>query len=137
MAHSEGLGRGSRFEIRIPLSTTAPAAPRVEAPAAQQGQATTRRVRVVDDNVDAAESLSLLLDIGLPGLNGYEAAMQMRSGGNPCPTLVAVTGWGQQQDRVRAAQAGFDMQLTKPVDPAVIMALARDSGQPALQAYAL
>ncbi len=57
--------------------------------------------------------------------------------GAACPTLVAVTGWGQQQDRVRAAQAGFDMHLTKPVDPAVIMALARNPDQPALRAYAL
>ena len=50
---------------------------------------------------------------------------------------MAVTGWGQQQDRLRAAQAGFDMHLTKPVDPAVIMALARNPDTPALQAYAL
>jgi CheY-like chemotaxis protein len=136
-------------------------------PAPERSPPVTRRVLVVDDNLDAAESLSLLLqadghqtelahdglaaveatrrfapdivllDIGLPGLNGYEAAMQMRSQGNPRPTLVAVTGWGQQQDRVRAAQAGFDMHLTKPVDPAVIMALARNPHQPALRAYAL
>ena len=79
----------------------------------------------------------VLLDIGLPGLNGYEAARRMRSQGTSRPTLVAVTGWGQQQDRLRAAQAGFDMHLTKPVDPAVIMALARNPDTPALQAYAL
>jgi len=167
VAHSEGLGHGSRFEIRIPLCAAVPEAQRVEALAPLTRTAEGRRVLVVDDNVDAAESLSLLLqaeghqtelahdglaaveatkrfapdivllDIGLPGLNGYEAAMRMRSQGNPRPTLVAVTGWGQQQDRVRAAQAGFDMHLTKPVDPAVIMALARNPDQPALQAYAL
>ena len=143
------------------------------------------RILLVDDNVDAAESLCLLLqadghltelahdglaavaatarfapdivllDIGLPGLNGYEAAMRMRQagshgggqGGAPGggsggpgrtrPTLVAVTGWGQQQDRVRAAEAGFDLHLTKPVDPAVIMALARDPRTPALLQYLL
>jgi CheY-like chemotaxis protein len=124
-------------------------------------------VLVVDDNVDAAESLSLLLqadghqtelahdglaavaaierfapdivllDIGLPGMNGYEAAMRVRSQGGARPTLVALTGWGQQQDRARAAQAGFDLHLTKPVDPAVIIALARDPRAPALLQYSL
>jgi CheY-like chemotaxis protein len=122
---------------------------------------------VVDDNIDAAESLSLLLqsdghqtelahdglaavaavgrfapdivllDIGLPGLNGYEAAMRMRSQAGARPTLVALTGWGQQQDRLRAAQAGFDLHLTKPVDPDVIMALARNPRAPALLQYSL
>jgi PAS domain S-box-containing protein len=167
VAHSEGLGRGSRFEIRIPLAAAAPDTQPVTAPAPVQAPPAGRRVLVVDDNVDAAESLSLLLqadghqtelahdglaaveatarfapdivllDIGLPGLNGYEAARRMRSQGSSRPTLVAVTGWGQQQDRLLAAQAGFDMHLTKPVDPAVIMALARNPDTPALRAYAL
>ncbi len=168
-AHSEGPGRGSRFEIRIPLAAAAPGARPMAAPAAPRGLPQPRRVLVVDDNIDAAESLSLLLqadghqtelahdgltavaatkrfapdivllDIGLPGLNGYEAAMRMRlhdpEGGRP--TLVALTGWGQQQDRERAAEAGFDLHMTKPVDPAVIMALARDPLTPALLQYAL
>jgi CheY-like chemotaxis protein len=141
----------------------------VAIPEAPRGQLQPRRVLVVDDNIDAAESLSLLLqaeghetqlahdgltaveatarfaphivllDIGLPGLNGYEAAMRMRlpAQGGARPTLVALTGWGQQQDRERAAQAGFDLHLTKPVDPAVIMALARNPQTPALLQYAL
>jgi PAS domain S-box-containing protein len=168
-AHSEGLGKGSRFEIRMPLAAAAAPAP---APAPAQAAAELRqqrRVLVVDDNIDAAESLSLLLqgeghqtelahdglaaveatlrfapdivllDIGLPGLNGYEAAMRMRlhAPAGVRPTLVAVTGWGQSQDRARAAQAGFDLHLTKPVDPAVIMALARNPRTPALLQYAL
>ncbi|HTB66764.1 MAG TPA: PAS domain-containing protein [Steroidobacteraceae bacterium] len=167
-AHSAGLGFGSRFEIRIPLAVGVAAAPADIAPV-QPELPPARRVLVVDDNVDAAESLSLLLqadghhtelahdglaaveatarfapdivllDIGLPGLNGYEAAMRMRlhNGSRPRPTLVALTGWGQQQDRERAAQAGFDLHLTKPVDPAVIMALARDPQTPTLQQYSL
>ena len=191
VAHSEGPGRGSRFEIRIPLAAAVDAAvaaserPQLPTKALAAIPAQARRVLVVDDNVDAAESLCLLLqadghltelahdglaavaatarfapdivllDIGLPGLNGYEAAMRMRQagshgggqGGAPGggsggpgrtrPTLVAVTGWGQQQDRVRAAEAGFDLHLTKPVDPAVIMALARDPRTPALLQYLL
>jgi PAS domain S-box-containing protein len=167
VAHSEGLGHGSRFEIRIPLAAAAPGTQPLTTSAPVHAPQIGRRVLVVDDNVDAAESLSLLLqadghqtelahdglaaveatarfapdivllDIGLPGLNGYEAARRMRSPGSSRPRLVAVTGWGQQQDRLLAAQAGFDMHLTKPVDPAVIMALARDPDTPALQAYAL
>jgi PAS domain S-box-containing protein len=168
-AHSEGPGRGSRFEIRIPLAAAAAASGPMTLPAAPRGLAQSRRVLVVDDNVDAAESLSLLLqqeghqtemahdgltavaatqrfaphivllDIGLPGLNGYEAAMRMRlhTPEGARPTLVALTGWGQLQDRERAAEAGFDLHMTKPIDPAVIMALARDPLTPALLQYAL
>jgi two-component system, chemotaxis family, CheB/CheR fusion protein len=167
-AYSAGLGFGSRFEIRIPLAVGLAAVPVDSAPL-QSELPQARRVLVVDDNVDAAESLSLLLqadghqtelahdglaaveatarfapdivllDIGLPGLNGYEAAMRMRqhNGSRSRPTLVALTGWGQQQDRERAAEAGFDLHLTKPVDPAVIMALARDPRTPTLQQYSL
>ncbi len=168
-AYSAGLGFGSRFEIRIPLVAPDATAGAAVARSSAADMPRVRRVLVVDDNVDAAESLGLLLqadghhielahdgltaveatvrfapdivllDIGLPGLNGYEAAMRMRQHGNggPRPTLVAVTGWGQQQDRERAAEAGFDLHLTKPVDPAVIMALARNPQTPGLQQYSL
>ncbi len=167
-AHSEGPGRGSRFEIRIPLAAPQPAALPVMIPAIPAGPSPPRRVLVVDDNLDVAESLSLLLqscghetelahdglaaveasarfapdivllDIGLPGLNGYEAALRMRQQGRGAGlTLVALTGWGQREDRERAAEAGFDLHLTKPVDPAVIMALARDPRAPSLLQYAL
>jgi CheY-like chemotaxis protein len=107
-----------------------------------------RRVLVVDDNVDAAESMSalleiwgheahachdgataltavaelrpdtVLLDIGLPGMDGYEVARRLRAlDDNPVRLLAALTGYGQEQDRERSAAAGFDVHLTKPVDP--------------------
>ena len=109
----------------------------------------SRRVLVVDDNVDAAESMcalleiwgheahachdgasalravaelrpdTVLLDIGLPGMDGYEVARRLRAGAaGPLRLLAALTGYGQDQDRERSAAAGFDLHLTKPVDPA-------------------
>ena len=115
---------------------------------------THRRVLVVDDNVDAAESMSalheiwgheahachagppalmgverlrpdtVLLDIGLPGMDGYEVARRLRAvADSPVRLLAALTGYGQEQDRERSAAAGFDIHLTKPVDPARLRAL--------------
>lgn len=111
------------------------------------------RVLIVEDNDDAAEMLSTLLglsgydtrtaanagaaldlaatfvphvvlcDIGLPGVNGYELAARLRQlEGRPC-CLVALTGYGQVEDRKRAADAGFDHHLTKPVEPRALLAL--------------
>jgi CheY-like chemotaxis protein len=119
-----------------------------------------RRVLVVDDNADAADSLRMtlelmghfvcvaydgragletglaghfdvaLLDIGLPGLDGYALAGRLREAlGERCPKLVALTGWGQADDRRRAEQAGFDVHLTKPADPAVIVGILRQCRQ--------
>jgi CheY-like chemotaxis protein len=114
-----------------------------------------KRLLVVDDNVDGAESLAIvlrqaghdvitahdgrraleraregafdvvLLDIDLPdGLDGYEVARRIRSGGGSSPpVLVALTGFGQQEDQARALQAGFRSHLVKPVDPAELRAL--------------
>jgi len=142
-AYSDGIGKGSSFEIRLPLieqSETRVAEPEVI-------QATPRRVLIVDDNADAADMLALLLqldghevqavyssrdaleraqsfrpdvmllDIGLPEINGYEVAQQLRA----IPQLrdirlVAVTGYGRSEDRVRARAAGFDDHLVKPVE---------------------
>lgn len=105
------------------------------------------RILVVDDDKDAAESLAALLahdghamsiahdgesaiemaeriepdviflDIGLPKLNGYEAAKRLRSGALRGVTLIAVTGWGEIADRGRSSEAGFDHHLTKPIEP--------------------
>ena len=143
-AESAGLGHGSVFTIRLPVHAGA-AAP---APVAEQPSVigSPARVLVVDDNVDAAESLALLLqsdghtvsvvhngvdavqraeawqpdiavlDVGLPGMNGYEVASALRQRGESCPELIAVTGYGQAADTKRALEAGFRFHLVKPVD---------------------
>jgi CheY-like chemotaxis protein len=145
-AESEGAGRGSRFTVMLPAAPAA--ATQAEAPPAARDGATPKRVLVVDDNADAAETLSqlleilghmpatandgtsalqafdaftpdvVLLDIGLPDLDGYEVARRIRAGSERPVRLVALTGWGQAEDKRRAAEAGFDAHWTKPVDPA-------------------
>jgi PAS domain S-box-containing protein len=153
-AASEGPGKGSEFVVRLPGVREAPgpgtgANGRAAAPAAA-----LRRVLVVDDNVDAAESIGMLLrlwghevrvayngpqaltaaaeyrpevvvlDIGLPGMSGYEVARQLRQRPQFAKALlVAVTGYGQDEDRRRSGEAGFDHHLTKPVDPDILHAL--------------
>jgi len=143
------VGQGSEFELRLPLPP-APAQPAPETKAdGGQLQAGTRngRVLVIDDNADAADTLSMaleilgytvqtsydgptgialaqsfmpaaiLLDIGLPDMNGYEVARYLRGTDfGAAAILVAVTGWGQDKDRQLAIEAGFDLHLTKPVD---------------------
>ena len=145
-AESEGTGRGSVFTIRLPaLSAAANAAAAVGAK--EHLAAEPRRILVVDDNVDAAESLAdllesmgqqtrtahsgpaalqaaldfrpdlVLLDIGLPGLSGYEVARRFRADETLATvTLVAVTGWGTEEDQRKATEAGFDIHLTKPIE---------------------
>lgn len=144
-ATSAGLGRGSAFVIHLaavpPPKHMAPPEP-VPAPVLRPGL----RVLVVDDNVDAADSLAsllrqrglvvsvahngqdalagaveqqpdvVLLDIGLPGMNGYEVAAALRRQPGGGPALVAITGYGQDADARRAEAAGFDRHLVKPVD---------------------
>ena len=152
-AASAGPGRGSRFEVRLPLAAgAAQDLQRVQPgiPAAGAGL----RVLVVDDNVDAALTLSMILeagghttrvahdgvaaleaapgfapqvaflDIGMPGLNGYETASAMRRmPGLEGITLVALTGWGSESDRLRSSEAGFDHHLTKPAQLAAVQDL--------------
>ncbi len=148
-ARSEGTDRGSEFTLRIPLAGAVNAIPAgVEAkPKPEAGRVMARRVMVVDDNVDAAAMLEMLLrslghetrvthdgiealrvasefrpdivllDIGMPGLDGYEVARRLRSLAKDRPLrIVAVTGWGQDADRQRSHEAGFDLHLVKPVD---------------------
>jgi CheY-like chemotaxis protein len=141
-ARSSGIGQGSEFLVRLPAATaTAGPASTTTAPPAP------RRILVVDDNRDSAESLAMLLevhghqafrahdgleaveaatrlqpdvillDIGLPTLNGYETARRIRERrGGKRPMLVALTGWGQEEDRRRSEEAGFDAYMVKPVD---------------------
>ncbi|SEL08673.1 Signal transduction histidine kinase [Roseateles sp. YR242] len=145
---SDGAGRGSRFELRLPVLTEEMA--RAAAPARPITQ--PRRILVVDDNEDAATSLAMiltldghtvaqahsgpealrhleqtptdvaLLDIGLPGMTGYELAQRIRA--QPALSalrLIALTGYGQQDDRQRAREAGFDAHLVKPTDPDALL----------------
>jgi CheY-like chemotaxis protein len=154
-AHSEGLGRGSEFRVALPLATApAEVSVAIDEPVVQ---GTARSVLVVDDNEDSAEMMgallalhghrvriahdaehalaaarefapdAALLDIGLPGLDGYELARQLRQDQRTRHVqLIALTGWGADGDRLRAGEAGFDLHLTKPADPRVVLrALAR------------
>jgi CheY-like chemotaxis protein len=145
-AASEGLGRGSRFTVELPL---APAlAPAQGAAPAAAPAGTSRTILLADDNRDAADVMAellrmtghevhtaheglqavemalrlrpdvVVLDIGMPGLNGYEVARRIRAEAWAADTfLIAATGWGQEGDRQKAVEAGFDLHLTKPFDP--------------------
>ncbi|HZT81667.1 MAG TPA: ATP-binding protein [Gemmataceae bacterium] len=163
-AFSDGPGRGSEFVVRLPLlawerPAAAPAGEGTGRPAGDSG----RRVLVVEDNRDAADSLAvllrlaghevrvaydgpsalaeaprfrpdvILLDIGLPRLDGCEVARQLRrQTGLQDVLLVALTGFGQEQDRRRSREAGFDAHFVKPVDFAALQAvLARPPGSAA------
>jgi signal transduction histidine kinase/ActR/RegA family two-component response regulator len=155
-AASEGANQGSTFSVRLPLAAEE-AGPETEPRDVESGdQQSKGRILVVDDNEDAAELLSMMLeqsgyhtstaydgpsaltgvesfqpdivilDIGLPGMSGYDVARALR--GNPrfsALTLVALTGWGSPDDRKQALAAGFDLHLTKPVDATALTASLR------------
>jgi CheY-like chemotaxis protein/anti-sigma regulatory factor (Ser/Thr protein kinase) len=160
-AHSDGPGRGSCFTIRLvaiappksktrkhPQHPAEPASPRSPAP---------RRVMIVDDNCDAAQTLALLLsydgyathvacdghmalqtfsdfdpdvvllDIGMPGMDGYEVARRLRARRDGRRAkIIAVTGWGQESDRQLSLQAGFDHHVVKPVNIDDLLKLIAD-----------
>lgn len=150
VAHSEGVGHGSCFVVTLPLVQAEPAAPPADV-APPPSAPRPLRVLVVDDNVDAAESLRallrlaghevdvahdgpaalalaarrppqlVLLDLGLPGIDGCEVARQLRAqSATAGATLVALTGWGQDADRRLTQASGFDHHLVKPMDPAAL-----------------
>ena len=141
-AHSEGPGKGSTFVLRLPLSreSAVPAPPRAAV------HHINCRAVIIDDNRDAAETMSMvieqlggaartaenaitgmkaisefqpdvvLLDISMPGIDGYETCRLIRNEAKRNMVIVALTGWGQEHDKQRALEAGFDAHLTKPVD---------------------
>jgi CheY-like chemotaxis protein len=150
-AKSDGPGKGATFVVRLPLC-----AAQAAVPSRSPGNAGARgkRILIVDDNRDAADSLSLvlkmlgadvriahdgsaalaafeadtpsvvLLDIGMPGMDGYEVAREIRARyPERRAALVALTGWGQEGDRRRAREAGFDHHLVKPAEIATLESL--------------
>jgi|GEM_PF-1325139 len=154
-ARSDGRDKGSEFEIRLPLVEMMDGR---KGPVSGEGLThTARRVLVVDDNRDAAQSLAyvlrkkghevyeaydgihgvqeaalhlpevVVLDLGMPGLNGYEVAERLRHmPGMEHAYLIALSGWGQEEDRRRSKAAGFDIHLTKPADTAKFLELLRE-----------
>ncbi|MGC2305203.1 chemotaxis protein CheB [Candidatus Binatus sp.] len=158
--YSEGLGRGSEFRVQLPIMredrtrngpVNQPVENKVSAessPELRASESAVRRILVVDDNIDTAESEAelaklwghevavaqsgpaaielaskfqpdiALIDIGLPEMNGYEVARRLRQMPDVSKTLlVAITGYGREEDQKAAREAGFDLHLTKPVDP--------------------
>jgi signal transduction histidine kinase/ActR/RegA family two-component response regulator len=161
-ARSAGLGEGSEFIVRLPLSSVEHRIDSGDDVDGRQvdGSSSGHRLLVVDDNEDAANSLALLLklkghhvevahhgttalkiaenyrpemiflDIGMPGMDGYEVARRLRQ--HPelkNVVLAALTGWGQQEDRRRSAEAGFDHHLVKPPELKLVDSLLSDLGQ--------
>jgi CheY-like chemotaxis protein/nitrogen-specific signal transduction histidine kinase len=157
--HSEGPGRGAEFTVRLPAIE----APQVASPPpARMMLEPARHILVVEDNMDAADTLRallelhghrvdtanegmsgleralsaqpevVLLDVGLPGMDGYEVARRIRAAkGIRRPLLVAITGYGAPEDRQRAIDAGFDAHITKPVEYPTLAALLATADLPA------
>jgi CheY-like chemotaxis protein len=149
-AHSDGLGKGSAFKVRLPLTQTVK--PATESPTATQSATVKRRILIADDNPDVLESFEVMLrmlghevetavdgtevlvkaaqfwpevvvlDIGMPKMDGLETARRLRQ--QPWgreAILIAVTGWGNEKDKRHTAEAGFDVHLVKPVDAMTIL----------------
>ncbi len=145
-ASSEGVGKGAEFEVRLPVVAKS-SVPKEEASAQEDGKSSLRLL-IVDDNRDGADTLAMmlelsgnethtaydgeqavvaaakflpdviLLDIGLPKLNGHEACRRIReSEAGKGMVIIAQTGWGQEEDRAKTREAGFDHHLVKPVNP--------------------
>jgi CheY-like chemotaxis protein len=152
--YSDGVGEGSEFVVRLPLAAAVEAPPPAPFAAAVEDDLQGMTALVVDDNRDAGESLAqvlallgadvrvahngrdalevfaeqrprvVLLDIGMPGMNGYDVARVIRERFADTPTtLIALTGWGQEDDRRRAREAGFDHHLVKPAELGALQAL--------------
>jgi PAS domain S-box-containing protein len=159
-AHSAGPGRGSEFIVRLPRHEVESTVVQLRPKPAEPPQV-SKRVLVVDDNLDTANTLQLLLrslghetrvandganalraadefhpdvvllDIGMPGMNGYEIARHLRTRRYGRVKIVAITGWGAEVDRKRSSDAGFDLHLVKPVDESELrQLLITGSGKP-------
>jgi PAS domain S-box-containing protein len=153
-AYSDGPGRGSEFVVRLPSFAEPGQAAAASAVESDMRNSACCRVLVVDDNVDSAESIALLLelnghdvrlahdgpaaleiahsfhpqvvvlDIGLPGMDGYEVARRLRGAAQMQNIiLIALTGYGQSEDRQQSLAAGFNHHLVKPVDPEMLQTL--------------
>ena len=151
-ARSDGAGKGAEFVVRLPLS--AHGGTHAVSPGSERSPLPQKRILLVDDNRDAAESLGMLLrflgaevelahdgpgalaaferqrfaavllDIGLPGMDGYAVARRMRESANGrAVALIALTGWSQEEHKRRVREAGFDQHLIKPADLGVLRAL--------------
>ncbi|HJV11916.1 MAG TPA: PAS domain S-box protein [Burkholderiales bacterium] len=155
-AHSAGAGKGAEFTLRLPVAEQRALGEADEKPIASSG---VQRVLIVDDNRDAARTLELLLrslghdtrvvydgtealaaapsyqphvvllDIGMPDMDGYEVARRLRAMRElDGVRIVAITGWGQEADRQRSREAGFDLHLVKPVDPNELVRVLDEQG---------
>lgn len=161
-AHSDGPGMGSEFVVRLPVAERpAPLQKKTSGELRNVHSMPTRRVLVVDDNRDAADSMAMLLqvlgaevhlaydgpsaleaisacrpsvvflDIGLPGISGHEVAKQVRADSQfQDVVLIALTGWGQENDRRHSREAGFDHHLVKPVDHGAVQTLLASLDEP-------
>jgi signal transduction histidine kinase/ActR/RegA family two-component response regulator len=158
-AASQGLGHGSTFTVRLPRAEKGESAGREEPRPQEAGLAGGHRVLIVDDNVDAAETLAMMLeilgqdtrqahdgrealvvaadykpelvfmDIGLPGISGLEACERMRNDLGMHETyLVALSGYGTEEDRRKSLEAGFDDHLVKPLDPGALPGILGNAG---------
>jgi CheY-like chemotaxis protein len=155
VARSGGPGHGSEFEVRLPTVATAS---RDDAPVLTTDPGRAARVLVVEDNTDTRDTLRrvleldghqveeaadgleaveraailrpevVLVDIGLPGLDGFEVARRLRASLGSSPLLIALTGYGQPEDRRRSRDAGFDVHLVKPVTPEQLAAALGSRG---------
>lgn len=164
-ARSAGTGQGSEFTVELPLAAEQPPPPEPASCTAQPQNTSQLRILVADDNQDAADTLSVLLgmmghavrhvsngedavkaaqdfdphlvllDIGMPKLNGYEACKRIRVlPGGTARTVVAVTGWGQPEDRRSSSDAGFDHHLVKPLDLQALTVLVGNLASPGASA---
>lgn len=154
-AESEGLGKGSKFTVRLPIANAVPSVTRQVEHEPELASVPEQKVLIVDDNRDTATSCArllkslghnvytaydgpsaieavrihrpqaILLDIGLPGMNGYEVAKSLREEGFSSETIVAISGYGQPEDRERSRQAGFDDHLVKPVHQDALISVLR------------